>query len=94
MAKSNGNLRLLITIIIVVAGIATSWGVMKATVDSTQKDVDTLTVEISDKVDKEDFEKVQVQVQETHDSSIRLETEMIAVNKTLEKILDKLDEPR
>ncbi len=91
MAKAIDT-KLLVTIIIALGAIATSYGVMKATVSDTAETTDTLVVEMDKKVDKEDFEKVEKQSQETHDSVIRIETQMEIVAKMLNKIYDKVED--
>lgn len=92
MALKNGNLRLLITIGVMLVGVASAWGVMKATVDS----VDTLAqenkVELKQKVDQEDFKEVQQDVKEITIKVAKMETMQAGMDKKLDRILDKLDE--
>lgn len=92
MALKNGNLRLLITIGVMLVGVASAWGVMKATVDS----VDTLAqenkIELKEKVDQEDFKEVQQDVKEITIKVAKMETMQAGMDKKLDRILDKLDE--
>ena len=90
MGLKIGNTKLLITIVIVVAGVATSWGVMKATVDS----VDTLAqenkAEIKEKVDQEDFNEVKEDVKEMIVKVAKIEVMQDQMDKKIDKILEKV----
>lgn len=89
MGLKNGNLRLLITIGVMLVGVASAWGVMKATVDS----VETKTEKLQDeKADKEAFQEVQQDVKDMTVKVAKIETRQENIENDIKEIKEDMKE--